>query len=37
MDVYTVNYPGEQLERAAESPIFLYLHKTEVRLYIYVT
>lgn len=37
MDVYTVNYAGEQLERAAESPIFLHLHKTEVRLYIYVT
>lgn len=37
MDVFIANYSGEQLERAAESPIFLHLHKTEVRLYIYVT
>lgn len=37
MDVYIVNYPGERLERAAESPVFLYLHKAEVRLYICVT
>lgn len=37
MGFYTINDPDKQLERDPRSPTFAYLHKTDVRLYIYAT
>lgn len=37
MGVFTINDPDKQLERVTKSPTFVYLHKTDVRVYIYVT